>query len=115
MSNPMTPLDRARRVLELSKHATPPPWSVPFAASGHGEEIHNTEAGEQIGSMEEAGNRIWAVETRTLAPALAEDVTQLTALWERCKPLCQHVPGVAEMARALGLLPAREEESDAKE
>lgn len=36
--------------------------------------------------------------------AIREHVQQLTALWEACKPLCQHDPQVADLAISIGLL-----------
>lgn len=170
MTTPATPLDRAKRVQELSAKATEGPWMQPDDEAmvlPDDDEIDTPKIAEccqdptEPATPEEIANAVFIAETRTLAPALAEDVLkltsqllfaenrlrtltterdqaraevnmmateaadddrrramaqhrekQLTALWDLCKPLCQHVPEVAEMARALGLLPAAQPKSE---
>lgn len=118
MTTPATPLDRAKRVQELSAKATEGPWMQPDDEAmvlPDDDEIDTPKIAEccrdptEPATPEEIANAVFIAKTRTLAPALAKDVTQLVALWELCKPLCQHAPEVAEKARALGLLPERKE------
>ena len=115
MTTPATPLDRAKRVQELSAKATEGPWTYEFAYNNAGLPTGDLKApGRNDGATIELLeiDCMMITEGRDLAPALAEDVTQLVALWDLCKPLCQHVPEVAAKARELGLLPERKEESD---
>ena len=136
MTTPATPLDRAKRVIDLDKHATKPPWSYEFAYNNGGLPTGDLKCpGRNDGFTVELLeiDCLWITETRTLSVALAADVTQLTAeyaglaeqlaeeashcqalaeLLKRALPYAQHDPQVADLAQALGLLPAVKEESD---
>lgn len=105
-----TPLDRAKRVQELSAKATEDWFLLPgeprAVRTPVKQGLRSSRAVAEFILPEDAA---FCAETRTLSPALAEDVTQLVALWDLCKPLCQHDPQVADLAQALGLLPERKE------
>ena len=115
MSNPMTPLDRARRVLELDAVIPKGPWTA------GGCKDHPGESGRGLPCFKVRGPdlcevfpsaTLWVQEARTLAPDLARDAESFAALWKLCEPYCQHVPAIADKAREFGLLPERKEESD---
>lgn len=97
----MTPLERADRVLALDDTISPGPYKK------CGEDmvywVENV-IGQRIEEFEDRDRAIVFAEFRTLAPALARDVQAQSELIALMLPYAQHIPEVAEKARALGMM-----------